>query len=245
MGDRAIITNKSRSIGVYLHWDGNINRVRAFLKYCELRKVRADDDYQWARLCQVIGNYIGGELSLGVSKYTTDEYMDPGDNGIYVIDGWDIIEHICAYEDDDVYSEEDFIDLLCVVDQAQPERDQLGRRFIEQQFGIESDEPESKVDKIREGIIKYMETAGMAVIDPDWMGYIVANDDGELVFCLPKGDLEEDSVDRPLAEEAAFQFLAANGNKYTALFIRFDVGSVRLIGDDKGLLRYHRNCFGA
>ena len=91
MGNRAIITTKKRDLGVYLHWNGGRDSVGAFLEYCELRGFRAPDGdtYGWARLCQVICNYMGAEgLSVGISRYEGDARMDPGANGIYVIEGW-------------------------------------------------------------------------------------------------------------------------------------------------------------
>lgn len=93
MGNRAIITTKDRELGVYLHWNGGRDSVEAFLEYCELRGFRApdSDSYGWARLCQVISNFMGAEgLSVGISRYEGDARMDPGDNGIYVIEGWRI-----------------------------------------------------------------------------------------------------------------------------------------------------------
>ncbi len=34
-----------------------------------------------------MGNFFGGSTSLGIGPYTTDRQMDPGDNGIYIIEG--------------------------------------------------------------------------------------------------------------------------------------------------------------
>ena len=42
----------------------------------QLRQLR------WARICQVVGNFFGGTLSVGIGPYTDDASMDPGDNGI-------------------------------------------------------------------------------------------------------------------------------------------------------------------
>ena len=66
MGNRAVITTRenfeNNGIGVYLHWNGGMDSVRAFLKYCELRNFRSpsEDSYGWARLAQVISNFMGG-----------------------------------------------------------------------------------------------------------------------------------------------------------------------------------------
>ena len=55
MGNRAIIKPEGKNIGVYLHWNGGIDSVTAFLKYCELRGFRAfDDAYGMARFCQIV-----------------------------------------------------------------------------------------------------------------------------------------------------------------------------------------------
>lgn len=96
MGNRCVITDKSRKIGVYLHWNGGYDSVRAFLRYCELQGYREpdQDSYGWARLCQVIGNFFGGGDSVGIFAYSTDEREEPGDNGIFVIKGWKVVENI-------------------------------------------------------------------------------------------------------------------------------------------------------
>ena len=96
MGNRAVITTKERKIGVYVHWNGGRDTIQPLLKYCELKGYRppSSDSYGWARLCQVLGNFFGGTNSVGIGTYTTDREMDPGDNGIYVIDGWEIVERL-------------------------------------------------------------------------------------------------------------------------------------------------------
>lgn len=96
MGDRAIITTKERKTGVYLHWNGGRDTVEPLLRYCELQGYRppSEDGYGFARMCQVMGNFLGGIFSLGFEAYTTDAEMDPGDNGIYVIEGWHIAERL-------------------------------------------------------------------------------------------------------------------------------------------------------
>ena len=73
MGNRAVITTKERKIGLYLHWNGGRDTVEPLLKYCELQGYRppSQDCYGWARMCQVMGNFFGGSLSLGIGAYTT------------------------------------------------------------------------------------------------------------------------------------------------------------------------------
>ena len=128
MGNRAVITTRERKFGLYLHWNGGRDTVGPLLRYCELQGYRppSEDDYGWARLCQVMGNFFGGSLSLGLGGYTTDRRMDPGDNGIYVIEGWRIVDriHTCGgCEEQLVY---DFGEMLRAFDEAMPERLRLG-----------------------------------------------------------------------------------------------------------------------
>jgi len=97
MGNRAVIAFKSeqfekdQSPAIYLHWNGGRDSVEAFLRAGERLGIRGNDPtYCMARLTQVIGNYLGGTLSLGVGCY--GNFRDPGDNGVYWIKNWEIVE---------------------------------------------------------------------------------------------------------------------------------------------------------
>ena len=98
MGNRAVITtnvNKpdNQKIGIYLHWNGGRDSVEAFLTYCKIAGYRnpINDNYGWARLCQVIGNFFGGGLSIGIDTLDNLD-CDNGDNGMYIFDeNWDIV----------------------------------------------------------------------------------------------------------------------------------------------------------
>ena len=92
MGNRAVITTEDKQIGVYLHCNGGRDSVEAFLTYCKLKGYRCpeNDCYGWARLCQVIGNFFGGEYSVGIDRYNRLD-TDNGDNGVYIIKNWEII----------------------------------------------------------------------------------------------------------------------------------------------------------
>lgn len=92
MGNRAVITTQNKDLGVYLHWNGGRNSVEAFLLYCKLKGYRCpeNDCYGWARLCQVIGNFFGGEYSVGIDTYDKLD-TDNGDNGVYIIKDWQIV----------------------------------------------------------------------------------------------------------------------------------------------------------
>lgn len=152
MGNRAIIQTKesyeNEGIGVYLHWNGGYDSVSAFLKYCELKGYRAPDHdcYGWARLCQVVGNFFGGGLSLGIDNFSKDagEWQD---NGTYIIEGWKIVDR--KFYDYPEQDEHDLIDMLIEIDQAQPKKEQLGADFI-----LAEERPTSK---LRVGDVVYIQ----------------------------------------------------------------------------------------
>ena len=101
MGNRAVIAFQEEnwravqpdSLGIYLHWNGGPESVTAFLDAAEKLGVRREDEYGAARLCQIIGNWFGGTLSIGIGTCRTMD-TDNGDNGTYVVDlknhGWEI-----------------------------------------------------------------------------------------------------------------------------------------------------------
>lgn len=129
MGNRAVITTEKRDLGVYCHWNGGRDSVEAFLRYCDLRGFRSPDtdEYGWARLCQVIANFMGASgLSVGISRYTGDRSMDPGDNGIYVIRGWEIVDRVHPYEPFAEQMEYELDAMLRDIDVSQPEDQRLG-----------------------------------------------------------------------------------------------------------------------
>lgn len=129
MGNRAIVKPIGKYYGVYLHWNGGIDSVTAFLEYCKLKGYRDfNDGYGVARFCQVVSNYFGGTYSIGIEGCDeTEESADWLDNGIYVIDGWDIVKRIGNKTEPEGY---DLMDLLLDIDEAQPKKEQLGKDFL-------------------------------------------------------------------------------------------------------------------
>ena len=127
MGNRALIKFDGQDAGVYLHWNGGRDSVEAFLEYCKLRNFRCDD-YGVARFCQVVGNFFGGSLSLGVTTNIKDEDAEWMDNGIYIVKDWEIVGRIP--EDISEQDEYDRMDMLIDIDKRQPEHDCLGTTFI-------------------------------------------------------------------------------------------------------------------
>ena len=135
MGNRALIVPKGmENIGVYLHWNGGLDSVTAFLKYCEMRDFRHfggenADGYGLARFIQVVGNYFGGGLSLGVQSISDDlekeaEWLD---NGIYIVDKWEIVQRIGYESGHEGY---DLTQMLIDIDKAQPKKEQLTEGYI-------------------------------------------------------------------------------------------------------------------
>ena len=136
MGNRAVITTSkaldvstTNDLGVYLHWNGGRDSVEAFLKYCELKGYRSPsvDNYGWARLCQVIGNYFGGGNSVGIDTCNRLD-CENWDNGVYIIDKWEIVgRQFFEGHEQDCYP---LNEMLLAIDERQPEKEQLGADFI-------------------------------------------------------------------------------------------------------------------
>ncbi len=129
MGNRAVITTKenfeNNGIGVYLHWNGGYDSVSAFLKYCEMKGYRTPDkdNYGFARLCQVIGNFFGGSTSVGidvVNKLDCDNF----DNGVYIVENWKIVDR--KYYSGAEQMNYDMEEMLEEIDNAMPEAEQIG-----------------------------------------------------------------------------------------------------------------------
>ena len=125
MGNRAVITTSKKDLGLYLHWNGGKDSIEAFLKYCELQQYRPPEvsSYGFARLCQVIGNFFGGILSLGIDNYYKLD-ADNGDNGVYIIKNWHIIGR--EYFDGAEQKSHKLNEMLKAIDKKQPKYMQLG-----------------------------------------------------------------------------------------------------------------------
>lgn len=148
MGNRAVITASkaysvkgSKDIGVYLHWNGGRDSVNAFLKYCKLQGYASPerDCYGWARLCQVIGNYFGGGLSIGIDRCEVLD-CDNKDNGVYVIEDWEIVDR--KYFNRPEQNRYDLTEMLISIDLNQPEKIQLGREYIREAMANTAKEKE-------------------------------------------------------------------------------------------------------
>ena len=132
MGDRAVISNKSKKIGVYLHWYGYREFVESVLAYCDVKKYRSpdvDDEYGWARLCQVAGNTIGGNLSVGVGIFNRMD-TDNWDNGTYIIKDWDIVDRLFTHSKDEKMKDTMFENLK-YINNKQPKDEQIKEEELE------------------------------------------------------------------------------------------------------------------
>lgn len=130
MGNRAVITTKEKNLGVYLHWNGGRDSVEAFLKYCELRGFRSPDRdcYGWARLCQIISNFMSRDgLSVGIDTVGNLD-CDNWDNGTYIIEDWEIVGR--EFFEGSEQQEYDLKEMLVEIDNCQPLIHRLGEDFI-------------------------------------------------------------------------------------------------------------------
>lgn len=96
MGNRAIITAapyKRGNPAIYIHWNGGQGSVQAFCNVAHKLGVRdpaSDSNYAMGRLAQIIANYFGGTLSLGLCKAGEDWSCD---NGFYTIgENWKLVQ---------------------------------------------------------------------------------------------------------------------------------------------------------
>lgn len=133
MGNRAVITTRDNwrngGIGVYLHWNGGRDSVEAFLKYCEMRGFRPPekDNYGWASLTQVISNFFGNGMSVGVDTLWHLD-CDNYDNGVYIIEDWKIVDRV--YMRGGEQDKYDLNGMLIAIDEYQPTAQQLGKEFF-------------------------------------------------------------------------------------------------------------------
>ena len=145
MGNRAIIKGKGTDMGVYVHWNGGYDSVRAFVEYCKLKGYRSPevDSYGLARLCQVVGNFFGGTSSVGIVAMPGTKRMSARkmkeywglDNGIYELQNWDIVSHwrydgVLISSEDEYHEGYDLTRMLLKIDECMPISEQLGKDYI-------------------------------------------------------------------------------------------------------------------
>lgn len=137
MGNRAVITwsvknepEKSNDLGIYLHWNGGRDSVESFLKYCKLKGYRTPDadSYGYTYLCQIICNFFGDGLSVGIgpcSNLDCNNY----DNGMYICKGWEIVGRRFAEFDNPV--DHDYVkEMIIAINSCMPKSQQLRKSVI-------------------------------------------------------------------------------------------------------------------
>ena len=141
MGNRAIVTTAEKKLGIYLHWNGGRDSVEAFLAYCALKGYRSltgDPAYGFARLAQVVGNFFGGGLSVGIVAGEEIEGMAAGlDNGVYIVDGWRIVGREFPYEGYEDGRCRDLAAWLRTIDGRQPECERIGERIAADELRLD------------------------------------------------------------------------------------------------------------
>ena len=129
MGNRAVITDRTRKVGVYLHWCGERSCVEALLKYCSIKPAGSfghDSEGALAQFVQVARNTIGGSVYVTTSCST--HYGS--DNGLYIVEGWKIIKHLKydyhqeqdVEEHDEDQDQEQIKELMIEINTLQPEK---------------------------------------------------------------------------------------------------------------------------
>lgn len=85
------------------------------------------DNYGWASLTQVISNFFGNGMSVGVDTLWHLD-CDNYDNGVYIIEDWKIVDRV--YMRGGEQDEYDLNEMLIAIDEAQPTSQQIGREFF-------------------------------------------------------------------------------------------------------------------
>lgn len=133
MGNRAVITDEKKEIGIYVHWNGGPESICAFLTYAKLSGVRNceyDESYFFARLTQIITNFFGGIISCGVGAYKHLD-VDNGDNGVYIVDKkFNVTERLYGNTVTSIRRDR-LVDFLYEIDRKMPEDDRLGADVLE------------------------------------------------------------------------------------------------------------------
>jgi hypothetical protein len=99
MGNRAVLDMDGKT-GIYLHWNGDPISIASFLKVADDYQLRTDD-YGIARFTQIIGNWFGGALSIGIGTLEDLDGMQDK-NQAYVIRNWEVYTGISVDSDSEM-----------------------------------------------------------------------------------------------------------------------------------------------
>ena len=144
MGNRAFITAKGADLGVYLHWNGGRDSVEAFLEYARLAglpSLGSDNTGLPAfvtMLCNFFGN-DGSTVQISSTLPNRPQDSDIGDNGVYVVEGHEIVaRHGARGPEQRAHSLDG---MLASIDEGQPAADRLGAFLT----GVETPRDQLKV----------------------------------------------------------------------------------------------------
>ena len=139
MSNRAFIKSASDDeMSLYLNEISDIDLVPAFLKYCEIQGFPEfdglDDEYAFARLSQVVLNFMDmyDEVLLG------DCAVDWYDYGLYEVKGWKIARHTIdgVAVEIEHHEEHDLDEMLAAIDRKQPEYLRIGEAITGHSFPV-------------------------------------------------------------------------------------------------------------
>jgi len=121
--DGVELQNRKDKLGIYLHWNGGYDSVHAFLTYCKAKQYcepTDDEAYSLARLVQVISNFFGSGLSIGIDTMNNLD-CDNYDNGVYIIGtDWEIVDR--QYFNGCEQENYKLRDMLIKINESQPEK---------------------------------------------------------------------------------------------------------------------------
>lgn len=128
MGNRAVILEKGKEEGIYLHWNGGRDSIEPMLFYCKnFLKIRNSDYYKPSAIeklaflstCTGFQPYFYKKCTLG----------DVGDNGTYIINSnFEIVDRL--YFDGKEQQIYNFVDFLIYLDENMPKSMQKGKEYI-------------------------------------------------------------------------------------------------------------------
>ena len=139
MGNRAVLVWKDENghyddntTGVYLHWNGGRDSIEAFLAYCGMKDMKSPSESISAGLrnfTDVVSAFFKSRRSIDIDRLSELD-QDNGDNGVYVCDGWKIVDR--RYFDGEEQKEYDFRGMVHCINnrQAEPfDSDDLNRKI--------------------------------------------------------------------------------------------------------------------
>ena len=111
MSNSAIIRFKDNYFcEVYLHWNGGIESIVGFLKYCELKGYRDGD---FARFIQVVGNFFGGGNTIYLEKFNSN------------------IDIVNKKVDKNILTKQSFKELFRIINSTQRKEEQLPEKLFD------------------------------------------------------------------------------------------------------------------